>query len=123
MELLYNSALFSINTITGLAILVVALIAYKFPPKKINNLYGYRTSRSMKSQINWDFAQVYSTKLLIQYNFIYLIIGCLGLFIEMREMIGIIISIASLILCLGLMIYKTEKALKQFEQHENNNRN
>lgn len=123
MELLYNSALFSINTITGIAISVVALIAYKFPPKKINNLYGYRTSRSMKNQTNWDFAQVYSTKLLIQYNFIYLLIGCLGLFIEMSEMIGIILSIASLILCLGLMIYKTEKALKQFEQHENNNRN
>jgi len=27
------------------------------PPKKINSLSGYRTTRSMKSQAAWDFAQ------------------------------------------------------------------
>lgn len=30
------------------------------PPKTINGGYGYRSTRSMRSQEAWDFAQVYS---------------------------------------------------------------
>ena len=33
-------------------------LALKFkPPSKINNFYGYRTTRSMNSQESWDYAQ------------------------------------------------------------------
>lgn len=35
----------------------------KHPPKQINNVYGYRTARSSKSQASWDFAQQYCGKL------------------------------------------------------------
>jgi uncharacterized membrane protein len=28
-----------------------------FPPKKINSIYGYRTTTSMKNQKSWDMAQ------------------------------------------------------------------
>lgn len=34
----------------------------KFPPKKINPVYGYRTRRSSRSQAAWDVAQVYSAR-------------------------------------------------------------
>lgn len=37
-------------------IIVFGLICKFRPPKKINSLYGYRTSRSMKSQKTWDYA-------------------------------------------------------------------
>ena len=30
------------------------------PPERINSGYGYRSTRSMRSQEAWDFAQVYS---------------------------------------------------------------
>lgn len=33
------------------------------PPKKVNWIYGYRTSRSMKSQEAWEFAHKYSGRL------------------------------------------------------------
>lgn len=33
------------------------LVLYIYPPKKINGIYGYRTTRSMKNQENWDYAQ------------------------------------------------------------------
>ena len=36
----------------------------KNPPKKINDGYGYRTSRSMRSQAAWDFSHAYSGRLL-----------------------------------------------------------
>ena len=32
----------------------------KTPPKDINSLFGYRTTRSMRNQETWDFAHAYS---------------------------------------------------------------
>lgn len=48
--------------ICPLALVVVAVAFWIWPPKKINMTYGYRTTRSMKSQSAWDFAQKYSAK-------------------------------------------------------------
>jgi uncharacterized membrane protein len=47
-----------------LIILVVGVVFCMYPPKKINEFYGYRTTRSRKSQEAWDFAQRYSAKLM-----------------------------------------------------------
>lgn len=123
MELHLDSPLFVINCLTGTLMIVVGLISRYFPPQKINSLYGYRTSRSMKNDRNWQFAQVYSTKILMLSSFIYLLIGLIGLAIELNEITATTISIATLVICLGLTIYKTEQALKQFEKNEENNRN
>lgn len=37
-------------------LLLFSLIFFFFPPKKINNLYGYRTHRSMQNETVWKFA-------------------------------------------------------------------
>ena len=50
--------------ICPLIILVVGIVFWMYPPKKINEFYGYRTTRSRKSQEAWDFAQRYSAKLM-----------------------------------------------------------
>src|SRR5690606_40964233 len=49
----------------GIVFILVGLIMYAFPPKKINGLYGYRTQTSMQSQQKWDFAQTYSSKIMM----------------------------------------------------------
>lgn len=38
----------------------------KKPPEEINSGYGYRTTRSMRSQEAWDFAQRYSGRFWIR---------------------------------------------------------
>ena len=48
--------------ICPLVLVAVAVAFWIWPPKKINMTYGYRTTRSMKSQSAWDFAQKYSAK-------------------------------------------------------------
>lgn len=54
---------------TVMCLLVPALMLYfgwRFlnkPPKNINSIYGYRTSRSMKNQQTWDFAHQVCGKL------------------------------------------------------------
>lgn len=50
------------------------------PPKTINGVYGYRTSRSMKDQEAWDFAQVYCGKLWRRIGWIMLPFSIFGMF-------------------------------------------
>ena len=61
--------------ICPLIILVVGVVFWMYPPKKINEFYGYRTTRSRKSQEAWDFAQRYSAKLLTIFGFAALIVA------------------------------------------------
>lgn len=57
-----NNPLFLIPVLTGVVFLLVGFLMKRFPPKKINRLYGYRVSNSMKSQERWDFAQAFASK-------------------------------------------------------------
>lgn len=57
--------------------LAVFLIFKIFPPKSINSWYGYRTKRSMSSEMKWEFAQKYSANLSIMVISIVLVIQCI----------------------------------------------
>lgn len=45
----------------GPLLLILSYLFKRFPPKKINHLYGYRTPRSMQSQEAWNCANQYFT--------------------------------------------------------------
>ncbi|MBL4605271.1 MAG: SdpI family protein, partial [Flavobacteriaceae bacterium] len=49
------SAYVYVLSVNGL-LFIISLIFYFFPPKKINNLYGYRTHRTMQNKEAWDLA-------------------------------------------------------------------
>lgn len=68
MSELIKKPLFLVNFLTGIIFIIAAIIQLKFPPKKINSLYGYRTKSAMKSQEAWDFAQLYSAKLMLRFG-------------------------------------------------------
>lgn len=55
LELLENP-LFNITFFGGIVFSLARSVQLKFPPKKINSRYGYRSVSSMKSQETWDFA-------------------------------------------------------------------
>ena len=61
--------------ICPLIFLVVGIVFWMYPPKKINEFYGYRTTRSRKSQEDWDFAQRYSAKLMTIFGLAALIVA------------------------------------------------
>ena len=54
--------------INALILTMVGVLFWMCPPKKINDFYGYRTTRSRKSQESWDFAQRYSAKLMMVFG-------------------------------------------------------
>lgn len=98
--------------LVGLAFSIAAFITMKFPPKKINGIYGYRTARSMKSQENWDIAQRYSSRLMLKQGLVMLAIAGLLNVLPLPEEVAAIISVALLILSVIVLFVQTEKKLK-----------
>lgn len=98
--------------LVGIIFVLAGIIMLLFPPKNINFLYGYRTNRSMKTQENWDFSQIYSAKLLVGFGLFLLVLffstNHLYNFLPNKEYLDFGIIIVSTI----LLLYLTEKALK-----------
>ena len=102
-----------IPALVGLAFIVTGLIMLRFPPKKINYFYGYRTPSSMKNQKNWDFAQTYSAKEFTKAGVILVLINSLLYAIKPELMY---IPLTTVILIIGSVAYaviRTEIAIKQ----------
>lgn len=94
--------------ITGVILSIAGVIMYKFPPKKINFFYGYRTMNSMKSQERWNFSQKFSAKELIKIGLLLLPVSFFGL-TDIPE--GFINGIV--VLAVFLPILTTEIALRK----------
>ncbi len=111
---LIKKPLFLINFLTGFIFIIAALIQIKFPPKKINSLYGYRTKNSMKSQESWDFAQLYSAKLMLRFGAVLALISLLLNKVRLSkpeyEVIASTFIVSSVVI---LMINIVEKELKK----------
>lgn len=98
----------------GAVLTIVAIIMYTFPPKKINNFYGYRTGSSMKSQERWDFSQKYSSMQMAKAGVFMILLSFLGKLYPLEENIyqtaaGIAIALAAVV----YMLFSTEKAIKK----------
>lgn len=109
----FDNALFTIPLLTGVIFLMVGLIMMKFPPKKINGLYGYRTRSSMKDKERWDFAQSYSAKEFIKLGLLLALSGLLGLLFHPNESIATFIGLSLMATAVIILIVRVEKAIKK----------
>ncbi|MFA7325984.1 MAG: SdpI family protein [Candidatus Kapaibacterium sp.] len=108
-----ENPLLLIPILTGPVVIIIILITLKFPPKKINSLYGYRTKRSMASPEAWEFAQPYSGKMMLRYMVIYILTAAFS--VPMKDIdpiIGVILSLIVMMVFMAIPIIKTEKELK-----------
>jgi len=112
LHAILNNSLFLIPVTTGSIFIIVGLIMYKFPPKKINKLYGYRTNKSMKSQQHWDFSQVFAAKQMIILGFCLALSSIIGLFYFPEEDIGAAIGLSLLIIVCIILVVRVERAIK-----------
>ncbi|TMM30578.1 SdpI family protein [Polaribacter aestuariivivens] len=97
-----------ILTTNGLLFLL-SIIFWKFPPKKINAIYGYRTPKAMQNQQIWDFANNVFNKNLLIYSGISFLAGLVFANFATKElswqpMVLVLLSIL-------VSIIKTERAL------------
>jgi len=101
--------------------LIISFIYFKYPPKKNNYLYGYRTKRSMQNNETWTFANKCAAKLLINFS-IYSLFIPLFLYFLYPENYFIITIIIHTTLILSVL-YFTELQLKiKFKKEENHKR-
>jgi uncharacterized membrane protein len=113
MNLETLSPLFWLPLTTGLIFVLVGLFVLKFPPKKINSLYGYRTGSSMSSQEKWDFAQKYSARLMVKWGAVLALTGALEFVFKVTEHQGLVLGFGLLGGFVILIVTLTEKALKK----------
>jgi len=82
----------------------------KFPPKKINHLYGYRTQRSMKNQATWEAANTYSSLVFFKVSLYSFFIPVALYFLYPQQ--NVLFTIITNTLLLLYVLYATEKHLK-----------
>jgi uncharacterized membrane protein len=90
--------------------LLLGWLLKKFPPKKINHLYGYRTQRSMKNQATWEAANTYSTLVFFKISLYSFLIPVALYFLYPK--LNVLITIITNTLLLLYVLYATEKDLK-----------
>lgn len=98
--------------------IIYGRMMWKHPPKKINGLSGYRTSRSMKNMETWIFAHKYCGKLWWIIGWITLIpsiIIPIPFYAASENAIGIVggILVTVQVIVLIYSIIPTERALKK----------
>ena len=102
-------------TVNGL-LFFLSILFHFFPPKKINNLYGYRTHRTMQNEDVWNFSNSLFTKTLLKYSAISFI-AALVLAYLYPNLMSSWFPMAFLFFTLLVCIITTEKALNEnFDQ-------
>lgn len=104
--------MFVVSGSVGLAFITAYFVSKVWPPKKINDLYGYRTKRSKKSQEAWEFAQNYANQQMLTIALINLLVGVLGLFLPLADALAVILSLSIMMVTLIWLFWRTERALK-----------
>jgi uncharacterized membrane protein len=109
----FNNQLVWILISVGTVYFLVGRLMKNHPPSDINGLAGYRTSRSMKNQESWDFAQLVVGKKMIQFGKTGILIGLISIIIPIPDPWDICLGIIWVLLFCSMLIYSVEKSLKQ----------
>ena len=99
--------------LTGGCFSLAGYITKRFPPKKINHLYGYRTKTSMRNHEVWDFAQRYSASEMIKLGIIMLILAGFAWFAEVQFKGDIFVAIGLTVIFPLVMLFQIETELKK----------
>lgn len=110
-------AMFFCNLLIPLTMIITGYMMYKHPPKEINGVIGYRTTRSTKNMDTWRFAHDYCGRLWFKAGII-LFIPSIAVQIPFagsnEDVVGImtvVVETVQLIVLIG-SIFPVEKALK-----------
>ena len=99
--------------LTGLIFILGGYLLKKFPPKKINWLYGYRTRASMKSQEHWDFSQACAGREMMGSGVILFLLGLAGPFLPFSASLAVGIALLLVILFAIIPVLRVETSLKK----------
>ncbi len=110
-----DNLLFLLPALTGPIFIFMGFLLLKKPPKKINNIYGYRSKLSRSSDKNWAFAQTYSAKQMMKWGVIITICSGFGILWKPQTMIGLILGMSFYFIACFVPYFETEKKLKELD--------
>lgn len=96
---------------------LISVIFYRFPPKSINSMYGYRSKRSMASEKAWDFANELSCRLMLWGCIVLNLVQAIA-FIFFDVETAALITVAIMVLGLLLIFPIVESRLKDLDLPE-----
>ena len=110
--------MFVCNILIPVILIFAGRMMWKHCPQKINGVYGYRTSRSMKNMDTWKFAHDYCGKLWWKLGWISLVVSTvvqIPFFNSSEDVIGKVGGIICTVQLIVLIasIFPTEAALKK----------
>ena len=104
--------IFEMQLMFGIVFFLLGIIILKFPPKTINEMYGYRTKNSMSSTEKWNFSQRYSSILISKIGIFLICCSFLGIFFQTSGDLHFWVGIVSAVFTAVFLYYITEKKLK-----------
>ncbi len=121
--MLFYIMMFICNLFIPIVMLICGFFMFKYPPKEINGIIGYRTTMSRKNKDTWKFAHDYCGRLWFKLGLLLLIltiiiqipfahssdnvIGYMTLFIEAAQLVGL----------LGSIVFVERALKKNFNEH------
>ncbi|MFM7729143.1 MAG: SdpI family protein [Flavobacteriales bacterium] len=93
--------------------LALGFAMVKFPPRKINPWYGYRTQSSMKSQEAWDYAQRICSRKFILIGVVMLVVALVEWLVGLKPVWCALILTFSPLIAFPYLIAVVEKQLKR----------
>lgn len=110
--------MFVCDLVVPVIMIICGRMMWKHPPKNINGIIGYRTTRSMKNEDTWKFAHNHCGQLWWRIGWIMLIPSIVihfPFYQKSDDAIGMMGSILCTIQCitLAISIFPTERALKK----------
>ena len=115
------------NLMIPALMIVIGKVFIKNPPKTINGIYGYRTSRSRKNQDTWNFAHLFCGKLWWKIGWVMLplaVISMLPVIKKNDNIVGGVSAAVIMVECIAMFmtIFLVERALaKKFDKDGNIN--
>jgi uncharacterized membrane protein len=104
------SAFIYVLTTNGVLFLI-SIIFWKFPPKKINRLYGYRTPKAMQNEDIWHYANTTFNLAFLKYSGISFVFALLLASISATELTWQPMVFVALAILVSLI--KTERAINE----------
>ena len=109
-----------LHLLIGPLMLVLSLIFFYFPPKKINFVNGHRTSMSMKNQDTWDEANKRSTHMMLLVSALTCILQLIGIVVNINQKSTILYATIFLVAGLIIGVILIEKQLKTIFDKDGN---
>ncbi len=104
--------------VLALVFLLAGMIMAKYPPKKINPIYGYRSMASMRHREAWDYAQRLASRKFVLVGIVMFVIALAEWLLDVQAPANVLIMLGTMILSVVYVFQTVEKQLaKRFPQN------